>query len=66
MVRESGMDMHTLLYLEWTTNKETLCSTVNFVQCHVAAWMGEELGEEWIHVRVWLSPFAVNLKLSHF
>ena len=66
MVRESGMDMYTLLYLKWTTNKETLCSTVNFVQCHVAAWMGEELGEEWIHVCVWLSPFVVNLKLSHF
>ena len=58
------MDMHTLLYLEWTTNKETLCSTVNFVQCHVAAWMGGEFGGDWIHVYVWLSPFAAHLKLS--
>lgn len=32
---------------------------------HVAAWMGEGFGEEWIHVCVWLSPFAVNLQLSH-
>ena len=33
-------------------------------QCYVAAWMGGELGGEWIHVYVWLSPFAVCLKLS--
>ena len=32
--------------------------------CHVAAWMGGEFGGEWIHVYVWLSPFAVHLKLS--
>ena len=28
------------------------------------AWMGRELGGEWIHVYVWLSSFAVHLKLS--
>ena len=28
---------------------------------------GEEFGADWIHVYVWLSPFAVHLKLSqHF
>ena len=26
--------------------------------------MGEEFGEEWIHVYVWLSPCAVHLKLT--
>ena len=26
--------------------------------------MGGEFGGEWIHVCVWLSPFAVHLKLS--
>ena len=26
--------------------------------------MGRELRGEWIHVYVWLSPFAVHLKLS--
>ena len=26
--------------------------------------MGEEFGEEWIHVYVWLSPWAVHLKLT--
>ena len=36
----------------------------NSAQCHVAAWMGGEFGGEWIHVYVWLSPFAVHLKLS--
>ena len=36
----------------------------NSAQCYVAAWMGGEFGGEWIHVYVWLSPFAVHLKLS--
>ena len=26
--------------------------------------MEEEFGGEWIHVYVWLNPFAVHLKLS--
>ena len=44
MVREFGMDMHTLLYLKWITNKEVLYSTGNSAQCYVAAWMGREFG----------------------
>ena len=63
-VRESGMDMYTLLYLKWITNKDLLCSTGNSAQCYVAAWMGGELGGEWIHVNVSLSSFPVHLKLS--
>ena len=35
----------------------------NCAQCDVAAWMGREFGGEWICVYVWLSPFAVPLKL---
>jgi len=42
----------------------TVFSTGNSAQCYVAAWMGGEFGEEWIHVYVWLSPFCVHLKLS--
>ena len=30
----------------------TLYSTGNSTQCHVAAWMEEEFGEEWIHFRL--------------
>ena len=63
-VREVGMDMYTLLYLKWITNKDLLCSTRNSAQCHVATWIGGDLGKEWIHVYVWLSPFTVQLKLS--
>ena len=29
-----------------------------------AAWVGGELGGEWIHVYTWLSPFVVHLTLS--
>ena len=65
-MKEFGIDMYTLLYLKWITNKGLLFlySTRNCAHCYVAAWMGGELGGEWIHVYVWLSPFAVHLKLS--
>jgi len=58
------MDMNTLVYLKWITNKDLLCSTGNSAQCYVAAWMGGKFGGESSHVCVWLSPFAVYLKLS--
>ena len=58
------MDMYTLLHLKQVTNKDLLWSTWNSAQCYVAAWMGGGFGGEWIHVYVWLSPFAVHLKLS--
>ena len=64
IVREFGMDMYTLLYLKWTTNKNLLYNTENSVKCYVAIWMEREFGGEWIHVYVWLNPFAVHLKLS--
>ena len=60
------MDMYTLLYLKWITNKDLLYSTWNSAQCYVAAWMGGEFGEEQIRVYVLLSPFTVHLKLSQY
>ena len=63
ILREFGMDVYTLLYLKWITNKVLLYSTRNSAQCYVAEWMGGEFRGEWIHVSVWLSPFAVHLKL---
>ena len=58
------MDMYTLLYLKWITNKVPLYSTWNSAQCYVAAGVGGEFEEKWIHVYVWLNPFTVHLKLS--
>ena len=46
IVREFGMDMYTLLYLKWITNKDLLYSTGNPAQCYVAARMGGEIGGE--------------------
>ena len=43
--REFWINVYTLLYLKWITNKDLLCSTGNSAQCYVAAWMGEEFGE---------------------
>ena len=57
------MDKYTLLYLKRITNKFLVYSTENSAQCHESAWMEGEFGGEWIHVYVWLSPFAVHLKL---
>ena len=64
MVREFDVDMYTWLNLKWITNKDLLYNTGNSIRCYVAAWMGGEFGGEWMHRYVWLSPFAVHLKLS--
>ena len=50
--RELGMEMYTLLYLRWITNKDLLYSTWSSSQCYVADCIGGEFGEEWIHVYV--------------
>ena len=44
------MDMNSLLYLKWITNRNLLYSTWNSAQCNVAAWMGGEFGGEWMYV----------------
>ena len=59
------MDMYTLLYFKWITNKDLLDSTGNSAQCYVAAWMGEEFRGEKLLVYMWPSPFTACLKLSH-
>ena len=46
IVRESGMDMDTLLCLTWRTSKDLLSSTGDSAQRHMAAWLGGALGEE--------------------
>ena len=66
IVRESGMDMDTLLCLTWRTSKDLLDSTGSSAPCRVAAWMGGESGREGIHVNVCLNPFAVHVRLSTF
>ena len=62
--RKFGIYMYTLLYFKWITKKDLPDSTGSSVQGYVAAWMGGEFGEEWIHVYAWLSTFAVHLKPS--
>ena len=62
-VREFGKVMYTLLYVKQIINKDLLHSTRNFAQCYVSAWLGPGFGGEWMHVYVWLSPFAAHLKL---
>jgi len=64
IAREFGVDMYTLLYLKWISNKDLLYSTGNSAECYVTAWMGGHFGGEWVRVYVWLSPFTVHLKGS--
>ena len=59
------MDMYTLLYLKWITNKVLLCITGKSAPCYVVAWVGRESGGELIPVHAWLSCSAVHSKLSH-
>ena len=61
--KDFRMDVYTLLYFKWITNKDLLYSTWNSAQCEVAAWMGGRFGQQWIHGYVWLSPFGVHLKI---
>ena len=61
---EFGIDMYILPYLKQKTSKVLLYSTETSAQWYMVAWMGGVFGEEWTHVYVWLSPFAVHLKLS--
>ena len=56
--------LYTLLYLKWITNKDAVHSTVTSAQHYVAAWMEGEFRGGRIHVYIWLSTFAVHLKLS--
>ena len=45
IVREFRIDLYTLPYLKWITNKDLLYSTWNSTQCYVpASWEGD-LGE---------------------
>ena len=61
------MDMYTLLYFKWITNKDLLYSTWISAQCYVAAWRGGEFVGEWLHIYPWLGPSTLYLKLSqHF
>lgn len=51
--------------IKWITNKDLLYSAWNSVQCYKAAWMGGESRGEWKCIYLWLSPFAVHVKLSY-
>ena len=51
-------------FTSWATREAPLYGSGNSAQCYMAAWRRQKPGGEWIHVCVWLSPFAVHLKLS--
>ena len=65
IVRDFGKVMHTVLYLKWVTHNDLLSSTGNSAQYYLAAWReGGVWGRRDTCIHVWLSSFAVHLKLS--
>ena len=44
IVGKFRIDAYTLLYLQWITHKDLLCSAGNSAQCYVATWMRGEFG----------------------
>ena len=58
-VREFEMDMYTLLYLKWITNKDLL-QHLELCSMLYAAWRGGKFGGEHIHVSIWLGPLLVT------
>ena len=55
IVRGFEIDMYTLLYLKWITNKDLLYSTGNSTQCYVAAWWEGNLGENgYMYIYGWV------------
>ena len=61
IVRVFEMDVQTLLFFKWISNKNLLYSTGNSAQYYVADWKGGEFGEEWIHG---LNPSLLNCSQS--
>ena len=49
IVRECGMDIYTLLYLKWISDKNILYSTGNSAQYSIIIYMGKEFEKELIH-----------------
>ena len=51
MCREFGIDMYTLLYLKWITNKDLLYSTGNYTLYFVISYKGKESEKEYIFLK---------------
>ena len=63
MIREFG-PTHTHWYILNGYTTRSYCITKDTLLNVMATWMEAEFQGESIHVCVWLSPFAVHLKLS--
>ena len=73
MLQKVGLDCNNLACMQaqntikYTDNQQgPTASHMELAQCYVAAWMGGEFREEWIHVYVCLRPFTAHLKLLQY
>ena len=51
-------------YSSWGCRESDTTEVTEHTRSLTAAWMRGESGGEWMLVYIWLSPFAVHLKLS--
>ena len=72
-VREFEINMNTLLYLKWITNKTLLYSTENSAQCYVATEWEGSLGEngcmyvyDWVTLQCTWNHHVLSHVLSQF
>ena len=56
--QEFGINIHTIIYVKQTINKDLLYSTENYTQYSVKNYMGKESEREWIYV--YLNHFALQ------
>ena len=49
---EVEIDIYTLLYMEWMSNKDLLSSTGKFAQYSLVTYVGKESEKEWLYVYV--------------
>lgn len=61
--KEFGINMYTMLHLKCIASKGLLHREL-YSMLYGSLMEGKFLGD-WMHVYVWLNPFAVHLKQSH-
>ena len=56
--QEFGINIHTIIYVKQTINKDLLYSTGNYTQYSVKNYMGKESEKEWIYA--YLNHFTLQ------
>ena len=58
--QEFGINIYTLLYIKYITNKDLLYSTENYTQYFVITYMGKESEKEYIYI--YISEYITDIQ----